>query len=88
MPHEYAVQFRYEHRKLGKEGRTIRVQGSSIQVAIAKATRDFVHSLDRRERFDCQKGLTITATRVRPLQMAPPEVRAALDNLIDSLDAR
>jgi hypothetical protein len=34
-------------------------------VAIAKATREFVKSLDRKERFDAQKGLNITAARVQ-----------------------
>jgi hypothetical protein len=64
MTHDYTVQFKHEHRKTGTEGRTLNVQGSSIQVAIAKATREFVKSLDRKERFDAQKGLNITAARV------------------------
>ena len=63
MAHEYSVEFKYEHRSTGTTGRTIRVQGSSIQVAIAKATREFVKSLDRKEKFDAQKGLYITASR-------------------------
>ena len=63
MAHEYSVEFKYEHRSTGTTGRTIRVQGSSIQVAIAKATREFVKSLDRKEKFDAQKGLHITASR-------------------------
>jgi hypothetical protein len=63
VAHEYSVEFKYEHRSTGTTGRTIRVQGSSIQVAIAKATREFVKSLDRKEKFDAQKGLHITASR-------------------------
>jgi hypothetical protein len=65
MAHDYTVKFSYEHRTLGTQGRTINAQGSSIQVAIAKATREFVKSLDRKERFDCQKGLSIIAARVQ-----------------------
>ena len=76
MTHDYTVQFKYEHRKTGTEGRTLRVQGSSIQVAIAKATREFVKSLDRKERFDCQRGLNITAARVQAEEGAT-EAKAA-----------
>jgi hypothetical protein len=85
MPHKYTVQFKYEHRKLGTEGRTLRVQGSSIQVAIGKATREFVKSLDRKERFDCQKGLSITAARVQAGQDAPPEFKS-VDSPVSALE--
>ncbi|MGH9746262.1 MAG: hypothetical protein ACRD59_09160 [Candidatus Acidiferrales bacterium] len=70
MAHEYTVQFKYEHRSTGSTGRTIRVEGSSIQVAIAKATREFVKSLDRKEKFDAQKGLHITAARAESSEAA------------------
>jgi hypothetical protein len=77
VAHDYTVQFKYEHRSTGTTGRTLRVQGSSIQVAIAKATREFVKSLDRKERFDAQKGLHITAARAESSQDAPAEAAAA-----------
>ncbi len=77
MAHDYTVQFKYEHRKTGTEGRTLRVQGSSIQVAIAKATREFVKSLDRKERFDAQKGLNITAARVQASEDSSTEAKPA-----------
>ncbi|MGA8144579.1 MAG: hypothetical protein WB987_11875 [Candidatus Acidiferrales bacterium] len=77
MAHDYTVQFKYEDRKTGTAGRTLRVQGSSIQVAIAKATREFVKSLDRKEKFDAQKGLNITAARVQASQGAPAEAPSA-----------
>ena len=46
------------------EGRTIKVDASNIAGAIGKATREFVKSLDRKLRFDMNKGLKIEATRV------------------------
>ena len=46
------------------EGRTIKVDASSISGAIGKATREFVKSLDRKQRFDMNKGLKIEALRV------------------------
>ena len=84
MTHDYTVQFKYEHRKTGTEGRTLRVQGSSIQVAIAKATREFVKSLDRKERFDAQKGLNITAARVQAEDGAAESKAAAASPEIEA----
>jgi hypothetical protein len=60
----YNVTLKYEDRQVGSEGRTIKVDASSIAGAIGKATRDFVKSLDRKQRFDMNKGLKIEALRV------------------------
>lgn len=60
----YNVTLRFEDRKVGTEGRTIKVDASSIAGAIGKATREFVKSLDRKQRFDMNKGLKIEALRV------------------------
>ena len=60
----YNVTLKYEDRKVGSEGRTIRVDASSIAGAIGKATREFVKSLDRKQRFDANKGLRVEAIRV------------------------
>jgi hypothetical protein len=60
----YNVTLKYEDRKIGSEGRTIKVDASSIGGAIGKATRDFVKSLDRKQRADANKGLHIEAVRV------------------------
>jgi hypothetical protein len=59
----YNVTLRYEDRKAGSEGRTIKIDASSIAGAIGKATREFVKSLDRKQRFDMNKGLKIEALR-------------------------
>ncbi len=59
----YNVTLRYEDRKAGSEGRTIKIDASSIAGAIGKATREFVKSLDRKQRFDMNKGLKIEAVR-------------------------
>jgi hypothetical protein len=60
----YSVTLRYEDRKTDSEGRTIKVDASSIAGAIGKATREFVKGLDRKQRFDMNKGLKIEALRV------------------------
>ena len=60
----YNVTLRYEDRQKGSEGRTIKIDASSIAGAIGKATREFVKSLDRKQRFDMNKGLKIEALRV------------------------
>src|SRR5260370_9215214 len=62
----YNVTLSYEDRTAGSEGRTIKVDASSIAGAIGKATREFVKSLDRKQRFDMNKGLKIEALPVAP----------------------
>lgn len=60
----YNVKIRYEDRSKGSEGTTVKVDASSISGAIAKAAREFVKGLDRKQRFDANKGLTLEAVRV------------------------
>ncbi len=60
----YNVALSYEDRTGSTAGRTIKVDASSIAGAIGKATREFVKSLDRKQRFDMNKGLKIEALRV------------------------
>jgi hypothetical protein len=60
----FQVEFRYQDRK-GPEGSTVNVDASSLPGAIAKATREFVKGLDRKQRFDMNKnGLEIKAVCV------------------------
>jgi hypothetical protein len=72
----YNVTLKYEDRKVGPEGRTIKVDASSIAGAIGKATREFVKSLDRKQRFDMNKGLKIEALRVTAEKPAEGETAA------------
>jgi hypothetical protein len=69
----YNVTLRYEDRKAGSDGRTIKIDASSIAGAIGKATREFVKSLDRKQRFDMNKGLKIEALRVTTDKASEPE---------------
>jgi hypothetical protein len=72
----YNVTLKYEDRKVGPESRTIKVDASSIAGAIGKATREFVKSLDRKQRFDMNKGLKIEALRVAADKPAEGETAA------------
>jgi hypothetical protein len=63
MMNTYEVKLSYEDRKGSQEGRTIKIDASNIAGAIGKATREFVKSLDRKQRFDMNKGLKIEALR-------------------------
>jgi hypothetical protein len=72
----YNVTLKYEDRKVGSEGRTIKVDASSIAGAIGKATREFVKGLDRKQRFDANKGLRIEALRVTTDNTETPEAAA------------
>jgi hypothetical protein len=69
----YNVTLKYEDRKVGSESRTIKIDASSISGAIGKATREFVKSLDRKQRFDMNKGLKIEALRVTTDKPVEPE---------------
>jgi hypothetical protein len=60
----YSIKLRYTDRSKGSEGTTVKVDASSIAGAIAKAAREFVKGLDRKQRFDANKGLQIEAARV------------------------
>ena len=60
----YSVKIRYEDRTKGSEGTTVKVDASTISGAIAKAAREFVKGLDRKQKFDANKGLTLEAVRV------------------------
>jgi len=58
----FEVQFSYQDRDKGKVESTLKVDASSLPGGVAKATREFVKSLDRKQRFDMNKsGLEITA---------------------------
>jgi hypothetical protein len=73
----YNVTLKFEDRKTGPEGRTIKIDASSIAGAIGKATREFVKSLDRKQRFDMNKGLKIEALRVTTEKAEEPKAAEA-----------
>ena len=61
----FEVQFRYQDRSEGTVESTIKVDASNLPGAVGKATREFVKSLDRKQRFDMNKnGLEISAKSV------------------------
>jgi len=58
----FEVSFRYQDRTNSSEGSTVKLDASSLPGAVAKATREFVKALDRKQRFDMNKnGLEIKA---------------------------
>jgi hypothetical protein len=61
----FEVSFRYQDRTNASAGSTVKLVASSLPGAIAKATREFVKGLDRKQRFDMNKnGLEIKAVSV------------------------
>ena len=61
----YSVKLEYQDRKTGPQGRTLQIDTGSMAAAIGKATREFLKSLDRKQRFDANKnGLTIVAAKI------------------------
>lgn len=58
----FEVQFRYRDRNEETVESTQTVDASSLPGGVAKATRQFVKGLDRKQKFDMNKnGLEITA---------------------------
>ena len=58
----FEVRFRYQGRNEETVESTIKVDASNLPGAVAKAAREFVKGLDRKQRFDMNKnGLEITA---------------------------
>jgi len=74
----FSVQFRYQDRSAGAVESTVSVDASSLPGAVAKATREFVKSLDRKQRFDMNKnGLGITAKPAGATPEAQPGTSTA-----------
>ena len=58
----FEVQFRYRDRNEATVESTVKLDASSLPGAVAKAAREFVKGLDRKQRFDMNKnGLEIIA---------------------------
>jgi hypothetical protein len=73
----FEVQFSYQDRDKGKVESTLKVDASSLPGGVAKATREFVKGLDRKQRFDMNKsGLEITARPVEAAADAPTKSSA------------
>jgi hypothetical protein len=61
----FEVQFRYRDRNEETRESTVKLDASSLPGAVAKAAREFVKGLDRKQRFDMNKnGLEITVKSV------------------------
>jgi hypothetical protein len=74
----FEVHCRYRDRNEETVESTVKVDASSLPGAIAKAARDFVKGLDRKQRFDMNKsGLEITAKSIGTASEAQPSAEAA-----------
>ncbi len=69
----YQVDFRYRDRNETEAGSSAKVEASTVPGAVAKAAREFVKGLDRKQRFDMNKsGLDIRVRQIET-EKAPPE---------------
>jgi len=74
----FEVQFRYRDRKDETVERAVKVDASSLPGGVAKATREFVKGLDRKQRFDMNKnGLEIVAKSAGAAAAEAPEKSSA-----------
>jgi hypothetical protein len=73
----FSVQLRFQDRSAGTVESTVSVEASSLPGAVAKATREFVKKLDRKQRFDMNKsGLEIMAKAAGADTEASPQKSA------------
>ena len=73
----FEMQFRYRDRNEGTVESTVTVNASSLPGAVGKAAREFVKSLDRKQRFDMNKnGLEITAKPIGTATEVPKATSA------------
>jgi hypothetical protein len=74
----FEVQFRYRNRDDQTVDSTIKADASSLPGGVARATREFFKSLDRKQRFDVGKnGLEITAKTVGAAEESAAKSSAA-----------
>ena len=69
----YRVKLIYQDRDKGTAGKTVKVDATTIARGIAKATREFIKGLNRKQRHDANKGLQIEAARVASAETEAPE---------------
>ncbi len=70
----FEVQLRYRDRYEETVESTVKVDASSLPGAVARAAREFVKGLDRKQRFDMNKnGLEVTAKLVNSATEAKVE---------------
>lgn len=68
----FEVQFRYRDRNEETVESTVKVDASNLPGGVARATREFVKGLDRKQRFDMNKnGLEISAKSVGVAEETP-----------------
>lgn len=73
----FEVQFRYRDRNEATVESTVKVDASSLPGAVAKAAREFVKGLDRKQRFDMNKnGLEIKAKSAGTTTETPAKTSA------------
>ena len=61
----FEVKFHFQDRTDAAVEKTVNVDASSLPGGVAKATREFVKALDRKQRFDMNKnGLEIKARSI------------------------
>ena len=73
----FEVQFRYRDRNERTMESTVKLDASSLPGAVAKAAREFVKDLDRKQKFDMNKnGLEISVKSVGTTTDAQAETSA------------
>jgi hypothetical protein len=74
----FEVQFRYRDRNEETVESTVKVDASNLPGGVARATREFVKGLDRKQRFDMNKnGLEISAKSLGAVEEEVPAKSSA-----------
>lgn len=75
----FEVQFRYRDRNEETVESTVKADASNLPGAVARATREFVKGLDRKQRFDMNKnGLEISAKSLGAAEETPAPAKSSV----------
>jgi hypothetical protein len=78
----FVVSVKWNHRKWGPQHQTLRpTGGSNMPLAIKRALNAWLNGLDRKERFDVSKGLSLT---VVPCAVVNKEEQNEIDKRTNS----
>ncbi len=60
----FVIAVGWSHRKWGPQRQTLRGAGSSLPLAVKRALQSWLKQLDRKDRFDAMKGITLSVVPV------------------------
>lgn len=84
MTKAYDLTFKWEHKKWGVQYGTRRINATNLTVAVARGTREWIRTLEPKERRDVNKKLIVSAVYLGPA-LGVAQVKADVDRAIERM---